>query len=126
MSPALYNFFYFPTLLAGPLMIAWGWFRFVRRGHMRDRKLWLPFAALLLATASSVLALGALLDARAIAGDPYSDPLFMRMLAIGIILSLTAFAAGLLGAAYRNPLRWLAPTASLCMFIFWFIAASLQ
>ena len=103
MSPVLYESVYFFTLLAGPLLIAWGWFRFVRRGRLQDRKSWLPLAALTLATASSLLAVGAMLYARAIAGFPFDDPRFMRVLAIGLMLSLTAFAAGLIGAAYRNP-----------------------
>lgn len=126
MSPALYNSVYNLALFSGPLLIVWGWFCFIRRGHLRDRKSWLPLAALILATGSGLLAVGAMLYARALAGDPYSDPLFMRILALGLMLSLTAFAAGGLGAAYRNPLRWQAPAASLCMFLFWFLAASLQ
>jgi hypothetical protein len=124
MSPALYASAYILTLLGGPLLIAWGWLRFVRRGRLRDRKSWPSLAALILATGSSLLAVGSMIYAGAGGGFAYYDPRLLRIFSVGVVLSSVAVIIGFIGTAFRNPLRWQAPTASLGMLIFWFLAAS--
>jgi hypothetical protein len=70
-----------------------------------------------------MLALGALAFSGAAGGFAYYDPRLLRIFRIGLILSSLGLLAGLIGIAFRNPLRWQAPAASFGMLIFWFLAA---
>jgi hypothetical protein len=77
----------------------------------------------MLTTCSGLLALGAFLFSGATGGFAYYDPRLLRIFKIGLLLSSLALLTGLIGIAFRNPLRWQAPIASLGMLIFWFLAA---
>ena len=106
-----------------PVFIVWTWVRFIRHSHLRDRSSWPSVTALILTTCSGLLALGAFVFSGATGGFTYYDPRLLRMFSIGLLLSSLALLAGLIGTAFRSPLRWQAPIASLGMLTFWFLAA---
>jgi|SRR5580658_8749462 hypothetical protein len=106
-----------------PFCIIWTWVRFIRHSRLRDRSSWPSITALMLTTCSALLALAALAFSGATGGFAYYDPRLLRIFRIGLLLSSLASLAGLIGTAFRSPLRWQAPIASLGMLIFWFLAA---
>jgi hypothetical protein len=65
------------------------------------------------------LGLGAFAYSKAIGGFPFYDPRLMRIYFYGSVLSLAGIALGLVGAFFRNPVRWQAPLAALGTFLFW-------
>jgi hypothetical protein len=122
LTVALLGFSYVLT----PLLVIWSWIVFIRRSHLRDKRSWFSLAALVLTTSSGLLAIGTLFYARVAGGFAYYDPSLLRIFKIGLLLSLAALIGGLIGVAFRSPLRWQAAVAAFGMVIFWFLSASAE
>jgi sulfite exporter TauE/SafE len=109
-----------------PCGLIWGWVRWSRAERRWSFTSVLSFAGFGLATASALLAIGALLYGKSIGGWPYYDPRLMRIYAWGALLSLSGIILGIGGVWRRNPLRWHAVACALGTLIFWFGAAGTE
>jgi len=111
------------SIVSVPVMLSWGWVRWVKRKQPLTLPGILSAAGFALATGSALLAIATILYAGAIGGFPFYDPRLLRVYRWGVLLSLsgTVFAVG--GLWRPNPLRWHAPACAGGMFLLWFLAA---
>lgn len=112
------------SYIVTPVGLVWGWIRWRRNPRPSGWSAYCASAGFLLATASTALAIGALLYSTAIGGFPYYDHRLLRIYAFGLCLSLFAFVASLGGVWKPGPLRWFAPVCAAGTAIFWFLTAS--
>jgi hypothetical protein len=109
-----------PSYLVGPVLLVWGWIRWIRHRPMN----WtmgplFSFVGFCLATAA--YAVGPIVIA--LARDfEHPSPLIDPLLQFGLILSLSSLVCALGGVWRKSPLRWLAPALALCAFCFWLFA----
>ena len=101
---------------ATPVLLVWGWVRWMRRAEDRDGSAVLSFAGFLFATLSALLAAGTVAYAQSFGGFPYYDPRLMKIDLGGIALSIVAVTLSALGTARANLLRWQALGSSCGMF----------
>jgi hypothetical protein len=106
-----------------PVMLFWGWARWLRRPKQRSIASTLSLVGLGFATASGLLALSSAVYAQLIHGFPFYDPLLLRIFRTGFLLSLAGIVFGISGAMRPNSLRWHAPLSAAGMLAFWFVAA---
>lgn len=109
--------------LLAPIMLIWGWIRWLRKREPVDRPFYLAFIGFILSTASALLAIGSIAYAHSIHGFPYYDPRLLRIYRWGGLLSLGGMILGFTGSSRPNSLRWQAPLAGVVMLAFWIIAA---
>ena len=110
-----------PSYLFGPVLLAWGWIRWIRH---RPRN-WtigplFSFAGFCLATAAYAIGIIVIALARNFENP---SPLIGPLIESGLILSLAALVCTLGGMWRKSPLRWLAPALSVCALCFWLFAA---
>jgi len=106
-----------------PIMLIWGWARWVRRPKQRSIASILSLVGFVLATASGLLAASSIVYAQMTHGFPYYDPLLLRIFRTGFLLSLAAIVFGVGGSLGPNSLRWHAPVSAAGMLAFWCVAA---
>ena len=106
-----------------PVVLIIGWVHWSRRRQERRTLPMLSLASFVLGTASTFLAAGSQVYARAIGGFPYSDPRLMKIFQWGLYLSLAGLALSLVGIWKRSTLRWYAPALSCWMFLLWILWA---
>jgi hypothetical protein len=111
------------SYLLSPVMLIWGWARWFRRPKLRTMPVILSPLGFILATASALLALSAAAYALVTGGFPYYDPLLMRIVGIGALLSLGGLVLGIGGLRQRNSLRWHAPVCATATLAFWILSA---
>lgn len=111
--------------VASPIVLVWGWLRWVRLPKLRTVPSTLSFAGFILATASALLAVAAMTYAQ-VHHFPYYDPLLLRIFRCGALLSLGGIVFGIGGVWRPNSLRWHAPASAVCMLTFWIIVASME
>jgi len=109
-----------------PIMLIWGWIRWIRRREELGRPFFLSLIGFILSTASGVLAVSAIVYAVAIHGFPFYDPTLLRIYAWGFLLSAGGIVLGLTEVSAPNALRWHAPLAGLGTLAFWMIAAATE
>jgi hypothetical protein len=109
----------------GPIMLVWGWVRWVQRPRLRTVPSTLSLWGFIMASTSAVLAISAIAYAQ-IRTFAYYDPLLMKIMAGGVLLSLAGLVFGLTGIWRANPLRWHAPISAVAMLAFWVLAASME
>jgi len=110
--------------IALPAAMVWGWVRWARRTQTRTFCSILSLIGFTLATASALLAISAVLYARAIGGFPFYDPLLLRIFRWGGLLSLSGIAFAIIGGWGPGPLRWHAPACAVGTLVFWVGAAA--
>jgi len=110
--------------LLAPVMLIWGWIRWLRRREEIGPPFVLSLIGFILSTVSGLLAICSIVYALAIHGFPYYDPHLLRIFRWGGLLSLAGIVLGLTGTSRPNALRWQAPLAGLGMLAFWTMAAS--
>jgi len=71
-----------------------------------------------------VLAIGAMVYARAVGGFPFYDPSLLRIYRWGLLLSLAGLVFGAVGLRWSGPVRWYAPAAAVGTLLFWLGAAA--
>ena len=120
----IFEFVWIATLLLTPVALGFGWVRTVRRLQQQSIFGWVAIISFLLATVSALLALATFICGQAIGGWPFYDHRLLRLYAWGAAISIVALILGVISCFKRNPLRWVAPLASLGMFLFWFGAAA--
>ena len=112
--------------LASPILLIWGWLRWISFPKLRTAPSILSFAGFILATASALLAVSSTAYSVVIRRFPYYDPLLMRIFGLGILLSLGGIVFGIGGVWRPNSLRWHAPASAVCMLTFWTMMASME
>jgi len=83
--------------VALPAAMIWGWVRWSKRTQPRTLPSILSLVGFTLATASGLLAISAMLYARAIGGFPFYDPSLLRIYRWGALLSLSGIVFALIG-----------------------------
>ena len=111
--------------LASPIVLVWGWLRWVRLPKPWTAPSTLSFAGFILATASALLAVATIAYAQ-VHHFPYYDPLLLRIFRSGALLSLGGIVFGIGGVWRPNSLRWHAPASAACMLTFWIMMASME
>lgn len=109
--------------IALPAVMTWGWVRWWKRTQPRTPFSILSLIGFTLATASGLLAISAMLYARAVGGFPFYDPLLLRIYRWGALLSLSGIVFAVIGVWRPSPLRWHAPACAIGTLLFWFAAA---
>jgi hypothetical protein len=110
--------------LASPVILIWGWTRWLKLPQPRTVPSILSLIGFLFATASALLAVSAIAYTLFIRSFPYYDPLLLRIFRWGLLLSLAGLVFGSSGLWRPSSLRWHAPVAGFTMLVFWFVAAS--
>ena len=113
------------SFLVAPITIVWGWARWKRVQRSRTVSAKLSLMGFNLASASGLLA--ALMIAFAqIHRFGWYDPLLMKGMVVGLLLSLSGLLFGLSGIWRDNPLRWYAPVSAIATMAFWLLQAAMQ
>jgi hypothetical protein len=111
--------------LATPIILVWGWLRWIRLPKLRTAPSTLSFAGFILTTASALLAVATIAYAQ-VHHFLYYDPLLLRIFRWGALLSLGGTVLGIGGVWRPNSLRWHAPASAVCMLTFWVMTASME
>ena len=106
-----------------PVVLVWGWARWAQRPKLRTVSSALSLLGFILASTSALLAVSAIVYAR-IHGFRFYDRLLLRIMAVGVVLSLGGFVLGISGVWKVSSLRWHTPVSALAMLAFWLLAAS--
>jgi hypothetical protein len=109
--------------LVAPIMLIWGWARWMAQPKPRTAASILSLIGFILATASAVLAIVSVIYAHVIHGFPFYDPLLLRIFRWGLLLSGAGFVFGISGVWGRSSLRWHAPACAVGTVAFWMPAA---
>jgi hypothetical protein len=111
--------------VVGPVALVWGWVRWVRHPKLWKVTSVFSLFGFLLATASALLAISSVAYAR-VHYFPYYDPLLMRILRLGALLSMAGFAFAIGGVWRKNVLRWFAVASAVGTIAFWVLAAEAE
>ena len=111
--------------LASPVILIWGWLRWVNRPRLWTAPSISSFAGFILGTTSALLALASIAYAQ-MHHFPYYDPLLVRIFSYGALLSIGGVVLGIGGVWRPSSLRWHAPVSGACMLVFWIMIASLE
>jgi hypothetical protein len=125
LSTAFFVLLLLLTYVAGPVALVWGWVQWVKRPKLWTFTSALSFTGFQLATASALLAISSVAYAH-VHYFPYYDPLLMRILRSGALLSAAGFAFAMGGVWRKNVLRWSAVVSAACTFTFWVLAAEAE
>jgi hypothetical protein len=128
MSPSVYPIFIAISIAdIGTLpLICWAWVSFVKSGLFQKKTVVFSAISLICASCSALLAIGTSIGAKAIGGFGFYDPRLMRIYFFGWLFSLTGIVFGIVGAFFRNSLRWQAPLAAFGTFLFWLGCAATE
>jgi hypothetical protein len=111
------------AFIVAPVYLVWGWVVWIRYSKSMTVPSVLSGIGFVFATFSAILAIGSAIYAHRIHGFGFYDPLLMKLIRWGSLLSATGLVFGLCGAWRRNPLRWHSLLAALGTLAFWVIAA---
>ena len=109
--------------LVTPILMIWGWTRWLGRPKLRTIPSILSLIGFVLATCSALLAVS-LVGYAQIHHFPYYDPTLLRAFRLGALLSLAGILFALSGMWRPSSLRWHAFVCSLGALVFWIVAAS--
>jgi hypothetical protein len=109
--------------VVAPASLAWGWARWALQPKSRTVASILSLTGFVFATASAMLALATAAYAQ-VHKFAYYDPLLLRILGWGTLLSLAATFFAICGLWRKSSLRWYAPVSALATLAFWIMAAS--
>ncbi len=111
--------------MVAPATLIWGWARWAQQPRLRTIPSTLSLLGFILASASALLAVSAMIYAR-IHGFRFYDPMLLRIMGIGSLLSVGGFVFGLSGIWKANPVRWHAPVSAVATLAFWLLAATME
>ena len=109
--------------IAAPVYLVWGWALWIRSFKSMTVPFLLSWIGFVFATLSALLAIGSVIYAQRIHGFGFYDPLHMKLIRWGSLLSATGLVFGLCRVWRRNPLRWHSLLAALGTLAFWVIVA---
>jgi hypothetical protein len=110
-------------LVVAPVDLVWGWVVWIRSSKSMTVPSVLSWIGFAFATFSALLAIGTFIYAQRIHGFGFYDPLHMKLIRWGSLLSATGLLFGLCGVWRRNPLRWHSLLAALGTLAYWVIVA---
>ena len=123
MDSALFQAFLGFLVILGcfvaPVILVWGWIRWIRRPKQRTVTSIASLIGFLLASASAVLAVASVADTY-IHGFDYIDPLWLKVYRTAARLSLAGLVFSLGGVWRPNALRWHSPVSAIGTLAFWF------
>jgi len=111
------------SYLVSPVLLFWGWVRWLKQSKLRTITSLLSLSGFLLASASALLALLSIPYAQ-VHRFGYYDPSLIRIFRWGVLLSFTGLCLGVGGACRTSSLRWLSPLAALGTLAFWLFSAA--
>jgi hypothetical protein len=111
------------AFLVAPTALIWGWIRFARSPKHKTIFPLLSLFGFVLATCSGLLAIGSTIYAQHIHGFGFYDPLELKILRWGSILSLAGLLFALGGIWRKGPLRWFSIAGALGTLAFWIVVA---
>jgi hypothetical protein len=114
------------SYLVSPIMLIWGWARWVGQPKLRAVPSILSLIGFIVATASAMLAIMSVAYAHVIHGFPFYDPSLLRIFRWGFLLSVAGIVFGISGVWRRSSLRWHAPACALGTLAFWILAAECE
>jgi tellurite resistance protein TehA-like permease len=109
--------------LVSPIVLIWGWSRWLRQPKVRTTPSILSLIGFVLATASALIAVS-LLGYAQVHHFSYYDPLLLRVFRCGTLLSLGGIVFGISGVWRPSPLRWHAPALAAGVLTFWILAVA--
>src|SRR5882757_9860563 len=109
--------------LVSPVLLICGWAKWVRQPKLKTLSSTLSLVGFVLATASALLAIGAIAFAQ-VHHFPHWDPLLIRIYRAGFRLSVGGIIIGMLGIWRPSSLRWYGPTSGVSTLAFWMLAAT--
>jgi uncharacterized BrkB/YihY/UPF0761 family membrane protein len=124
MNQAMFVLFAIGIYVALPGVMIWGWTRWMKRGEPRTAFSTLSLIGFTLASISGLLAISAMLYARAAGGFSFYDPSLMKIYRWGALLSVTAMVFAIIGLWRPSSLRWHAPVCAAGTLVFWLAAAT--
>jgi hypothetical protein len=107
-----------------PVLLAWGWLRWLRRPKSRTASAILSLIGFICASVSALVAGLGVAYSLMTGGFRYYDPRLMRIFAVGGLLSLVGILFGVSGVWRTSSLRWHAPASALATLAFWIVAAA--
>jgi hypothetical protein len=107
--------------VAAPVLLVWGWARWVRRPKQRTLFSILSLIGFAFSTVSAFLAVALLLYSRSLGGGlhHFDDRLFMKIFRSGELISRIGIVVGILGVWRPSALRWHAPACAIGTLMFW-------
>ena len=111
--------------IVGPIMLTWGWIRWVLQREKRTVTAILSLIGFLLATASALIAVSFILVV-AFFGVYNLDPLWPSVFKIAAWLSLAGVVFGLGGMWRPSLLRWHSPVGAIGILAFWTLLFALD
>ena len=118
----LFGMIVYASYFGAPVLFTLGWGNWVNDPKPRDIPSWFSLIGFGLANGSVALAIYTIGYAILI-GAHYDDPRRIRLMGLGLIVSLAELAASIPGMWRKNALRWYAPALAVCMFLIWFAGA---
>src|SRR5882724_3164938 len=109
MNQAIFVLFVIGIYIALPAVMIGGWVRWVKRREPRTAFATLSLIGFTLGTVSGLLAISAMLYARAGGGFSFYDPSLMKIYRWGALLSVAAMVFAIVGLWRPSSLRWHAP-----------------
>jgi hypothetical protein len=124
MNQAIFVLSILGFCIALPAVIIWGWVRWIKHREPRTTFSTLSLVGFALGTVSGLLAIAAMLYARAGRGFSFYDPALIRIYRWGALLSVAAMVFAIIGLWRPSSLRWHAPVCAVGTLVFWLAAAA--
>jgi hypothetical protein len=105
--------------IVAPVMLTWGWVRWAKQPKPWTITSILALIGFLLASTSALVAVSSIMYANLIRSFPFYDPLLMKILGLGALLSLAGIIFAMGGIWRPNSLRWHSPVCAIGMLAFW-------
>jgi hypothetical protein len=112
------------AFLTLPVVMIWGWLRWVRRRRPITLFSTLSLIGLALASASELLAISTVIYAKVTGGFEFYDPPLMRIYAWGKLISLLGLALSAIGVWRPSSLRWHALGCTIGTLLYWLVQAA--
>jgi hypothetical protein len=111
------------AVFVAPVGLVWGWVRWVRSPKMKTAASAFSLIGFAFASCSALLAIGTAVYVQRIGGFGFYDPVHLRLVRWGSLLSVIGFVVALCGVSRRNTLRWHSVAATLGTFAYWILVA---
>jgi hypothetical protein len=109
-----------------PVALVWGWISWLRLPKMKTASSVFSLIGFILATCSAVLAIGSSIYAQRIGRFGFYDPLHLRIIRWGSVVSAVGILFGLAGVWRKNPLRWFSVASAVGTLALWILVAEAE
>ena len=126
MKAAILVLFVIGICISLPAVVIWGWVRWMMHKEPRTAFSTLSLLGFAFGTVSGLLAIAAVLYARAVGGFSFYDPALVRIYRWGVLLSVAALMFAIIGLWRPSSLRWHAPICAVGTLVFWLAAVAAE